>query len=65
MRFKSQHKYITRNRKYQWTRYDKKNNGRALVSVLLKAPIPVLWILNPKIKTNQNKQQYFTDNHYQ
>ena len=23
------------------------------------------WILIPKIKTNQNKQQNFTDNHYQ
>jgi len=32
--------------------------------VSLKAPsIPVLVNLIPKIKTNQNKQQYFTDNH--
>jgi len=31
----------------------------------LKAPIPVLVNLIPKIKTNKNKQNYFTDYHYQ
>ena len=36
------------------------------VSVIaLKLIYQSWWILIPKIKTNQNKQQYFTDNHYQ
>jgi len=30
----------------------------------IKTPIPALVDFNSKIKTNQNKQQYFTDNHY-
>jgi len=30
---------------------------------IFKLPSQTLWILIPKIKTNTNKQHYFTDNH--
>jgi len=35
------------------------------VSYGLKLLFLPLWILIPKIKTNKNKQQYFTDNAHQ
>jgi len=31
---------------------------------LLKLLSQTWWMLIPKVKTNPNKQQYFTDNHY-
>ena len=38
---------------------------RKLLSFLLKLLSQSWWILIFKLKKNHNKQQYFTDNHYQ
>jgi len=35
------------------------------LKITLKLLSQPWWVLLPKIKTNQNKQQYFTDTHYQ